>query len=70
MKKILLILTLSLVSIVNSKESPMAREIKKMKFKPLQWTVPTVGKDIEKLTLPSGTTVYLKENHDLPLVEI
>jgi|UniRef100_A0A7V3KPI4 zinc protease len=53
-----------------SQESPMSREIKKMKFKPLKWEVPEVGKDINKIVLPSGVTVYSKENHTLPLIEV
>ncbi len=52
------------------KESPMARELKRMKFGSINWDVPSVGKDIKKIETKSGTTLYLKENHSLPLIEI
>lgn len=70
MKRLLLLLILISAPLSAGKESPMAKEIKRMKFKPLNWSVPTVGKEIEKVELPSGAVLYLKENHDLPLIEI
>lgn len=67
-KSLLLLLIVS--TMYGEKESPMAREIKKMKFEPLKWEVPAVGKDIKKVAGESGIVLYIKENHSLPLVEI
>jgi len=69
MKALMMLICLVLVG-KTRKESPMSKEIKKMKFPELKWEVPTVGKEIKKISLDSGTSIYLKENHTLPLVEI
>ncbi|MDI6851203.1 MAG: pitrilysin family protein [bacterium] len=64
------VLLLSSLIFGDGKESQMAKEIRRMKFKPLKWSVPEVGKDIGKIALSSGTVIYLKENHTLPLIEV
>jgi zinc protease len=70
MRRLFLLIILLSAPLLAGKESPMAKEIKRMKFEPLNWSIPTVGKEIEKVELPSGTVLYLKENHNLPLIEI
>lgn len=67
-----LIATLMFTSLVfgGGRESQMAKEIKRMKFNPLKWEVPEVGKEINKTVLPSGTIVYSKENSTLPIIEV
>ena len=69
MRKILLIGLLSLSILAGEMKSPMAKEVERMKFPPLKWDVPEVGKDI-KMLKENGSVIFLKENHNLPLVEI
>ena len=44
--------------------------IEKLPAPPLKWTPPEVGKDVERRVLPNGITLYLKEDHSLPLVNV
>ncbi|MCK4526580.1 insulinase family protein [candidate division WOR-3 bacterium] len=52
------------------KESPISKDIRKMEFPQLEWNLPEVGKEIERVELPSGAILFLKENHTVPLIEI
>ncbi len=70
MLKKVLFATIILNGLIFAKESPVAKDVKRMKFPELKWEVPEVGKDITKIELESGTTIYAKENRTLPLVEI
>jgi predicted Zn-dependent peptidase len=38
--------------------------------KPLTLRIPEIGKDVRRVVLPSGVTVFLKEDHSAPTVDI
>jgi len=44
--------------------------IEKLPAPPLKWTPPEVGKDVERKVLSNGITLYLKEDHSLPLINV
>lgn len=44
--------------------------IDKMKFPPLKFQVPKVGREVERVVLPNGMILYLMEDHRLPQVTI
>ena len=44
--------------------------IEKLPTPPLKWTPPEVGKDVERHVLSNGITVYLKEDHTIPLINV
>lgn len=44
--------------------------IEKLPTPPLRWSPPEVGKDVQRKTLPNGITLYLKEDHSLPLINV
>jgi len=48
----------------------MAKEIEKMKFPEIEWKVPEVGKDIQRVVLKSGAVLFLEEEKKLPIIEI
>lgn len=50
--------------------SPGAELIEKMAFPPLKLTIPRVGREVERVELPSGLVLYLMEDHTLPLFDI
>ena len=70
MRKIAILFIILSISLLGQKESPMAKEIKKIKFPEMEWKLPEVGLDIKRFELPSGVALLLKENHNIPLIEI
>jgi predicted Zn-dependent peptidase len=40
------------------------------KAKPLTLTIPEIGKDVDRVVLPSGVTVFIKEDRSAPSVEM
>ncbi|TET98149.1 MAG: insulinase family protein [Candidatus Stahlbacteria bacterium] len=70
MRKIAILFIILSISLLGQKESPMAKEIKKIKFPEIEWKLPEVGVDIKRVELPSGAILFLKENHSVPLIEI
>lgn len=53
-----------------SKKSPGAEAVEAMSFPPLKLTIPRVGRDVERLELPSGLILYLMEDHALPVFDL
>lgn len=53
----------------DSKVSKGGRIVEKMKFPPLTWSVPQVGREVERLTLSNGIVVYLLRDDTLPRVQ-
>ncbi|MHC9539503.1 MAG: M16 family metallopeptidase [Vulcanimicrobiota bacterium] len=49
--------------------SPGAAKIDELRFPPLQWKVPEVGREVTRYVLPCGMTVFLKEDRSLPLIK-
>ncbi len=45
-------------------------KVQSMKFPPLDFKVPEVGVDVERLVLDNGMILYLKEDHSSPQVDI
>ncbi|MCK4321942.1 insulinase family protein [candidate division WOR-3 bacterium] len=70
MRKIAILFIILSISLLGQKESPMAKEIKKIKFPEIEWKLPEVEVDIKRVELPSGAILFLKENHSVPLIEI
>lgn len=52
-----------------SRRSAGGRAVEKMKFPPLTWSVPQVGRDVERLVLSNGVVVYLLRDATLPRVQ-
>ncbi len=44
--------------------------IENFKFKPLEFKVPRVGKEVERVVLPNGMILYMMEDHTVPMVNI
>lgn len=40
------------------------------KFKPLEFKVPKIGKEVERVVLPNGMILYMMEDHTVPQVSI
>ncbi|MBI4595526.1 MAG: insulinase family protein [Candidatus Tectomicrobia bacterium] len=53
-----------------SKVSPGAVIAEKIKNPEIQWKIPEIGKEVEKVQLTNGLTLYLMEDHELPLISI
>ena len=55
------------------KEKPPSEAMKiveKFKFKPLEFQVPKLGKEVERVVLPNGMILYMMEDHTVPQVSI
>ncbi len=70
MRKFIPLFVILSFSLLAEKESPISKEIREMEFPEIEWKLPKVGKEIERVELPSGAILFLKENHSVPLVEI
>lgn len=55
---------------VNKPPSEAMKIIEKMEFKPVQFEIPRVGKEVERVELPNGMILYLMEDHRFPVVKI
>lgn len=51
-------------------KSEGSKIISTFKYPSISWQVPKMGKDVERLALPNGMVVYLREDHNLPLVTV
>lgn len=51
-------------------QSPGSKIISNFKYPFIDWRVPKVGRDVERLVLSNSMVVYLKEDHTLPLVSV
>ena len=72
MKKYIIITlaALCLIAIVHAQESEASRIIKSFDVKPLNWSVPEVGKDVIRNVTDNGIVLYMMKNDRLPLFEI
>ena len=50
-------------------ESPGAAVLGRMRFPPLQVSIPRVGRDVERRVLANGIVVYLAEDRSLPVID-
>lgn len=50
--------------------SEAVKTVEKMKFKPLKYNIPKVGREVERVVLPNGMILYLREDHRYPEVSI
>ena len=53
-----------------SKVSPGSKKVEALKYKELVWSVPEIGKEVQKITLPNGMTLYLYPEHTLPIFNV
>lgn len=53
-----------------SKVSPGSKKLDTLKYRDLVWSVPEIGKEVQKITLPSGMVLYLYPDHTLPVFNI
>lgn len=44
--------------------------VEKMKFRKIEFNVPKVGREIERVELPNGMILYLREDHRFPVIDI
>lgn len=51
------------------RHSPGAEVVERLRFSPLQITVPRVGREVERRVLPNGIILYLAEDRSLPLLD-
>jgi len=75
MKKVctLLIAALMLASFfmtVAAQVSPGSKIIDKFKYPKLKWSVPEVGKEVQREVLDNGMILYMMEDHTLPLMAV
>jgi zinc protease len=55
---------------VSAQQSEGAKIIAQFKYPDLKWSVPEVGKDVQRTVLDNGMIVYLMEDHRLPLLDV
>ena len=53
-----------------AKVSPASKKLEALKYRDLIWSVPEVGKEVQKITLPNGMTLYLYPDHTLPVFNV
>ena len=53
-----------------SKVSPGSKKVDALKYRDLVWSVPEVGKEVKKIVLASGMTLYLYPDHTLPVFNV
>ena len=53
-----------------SKVSVGSKKVDALKYKELVWSVPEIGKEVQKITLPNGMTLYLYPDHTLPVFNV
>jgi len=53
-----------------SKVSPGSKKLGALKYRDLVWSVPEIGKEVQKHTLPNGITLYLYADHTLPVFNL
>lgn len=53
-----------------AKVSPASKKLEALKYRDLVWSVPEVGKEVQKITLPNGMTLYLYPDHTLPVFNV
>ncbi len=76
MKKIivLLILIAAAFSAAYGQEavqkSPGSKLLENLNISPIQLTIPEVGKEVERVVLDNGLTIYLYEDHRLPIFNV
>ncbi len=68
MRKMIIVLLFAFI--LFPQKSQMSKEIEKMKFPEIEWKVPEVGKEIERIILKSNAILFIKEEHKLPIVNI
>jgi len=68
----MIILTMAVVSFgqADTKTSPGAEIIDQMKFAPIELNIPEVGDQVKRIVMDNGLTVYLYEDHTLPLFNL
>ena len=54
----------------NNKMSEADKIISTFKYPEIKWSIPVIGKDIERIVLNNGMTVFIKEEHMLPITNI
>jgi predicted Zn-dependent peptidase len=57
-----------IISFAQEAMSPASKTIKNLQFSDLKWKIPEVGKDVTRTVLPNGMIIFLKEDHELPLI--
>jgi len=55
---------------VFAQQSEGAKVIAQFKYPDLKWSVPEVGKDVQRTELDNGMIVYLMEDHRLPMLNV
>jgi zinc protease len=63
-----LISAIAVSSFAADAASPASRVIANFNYPALKWNVPVVGKDVTRTVLPNGMIIFLKEDHQLPLI--
>ena len=74
MKRITILAVVVLVGVASvstpaqEAKSPGSKTIARLSTAPVELTVPEVGKEVQRLVLDNGLTIYLYENHRIPMV--
>lgn len=68
MKRIFIFILFTLT--LFAQKSQMAKDIEKIKFPEIDWKVPEIGKDIDRIILKSNAILFIKEEKKLPIVNI
>jgi predicted Zn-dependent peptidase len=50
--------------------SPGSALVRQMKFAPLQLTIPSLGREVQRRVLPSGIVLYLASDRSLPVLNV
>jgi zinc protease len=49
--------------------SPGSKIVNSLKYEDINWKIPRIGKEVQRVVLANGMTVFLLPNRELPLVE-
>ncbi len=55
---------------VSAQQSEGAKIIAQFNYPDLKWSVPEVGKDVQRTVLDNGMIIYMMEDHRLPLLNV
>jgi zinc protease len=69
MTTILLIVLTVALAFGQTASSPGSKLVNSLKYKDINWKIPQIGKEVQRVVLKNGLTVFLLPNHELPIVE-
>jgi predicted Zn-dependent peptidase len=57
------------LAVAQNASSPGSKLVNSLQYSTLNWQIPKVGVDVQRLVLDNGMIVFLLPNHELPLVD-